>query len=260
MSAHTLLWQLASFGIKSTAILVLVALACAVFHRLGASYRHLFRTAGFCAILVLPILGVILPRQTIAILPAPASAAALPRLASFELATPTIHVQSKARTEEDARTGASVRREPRAEITPVAHRASPESVALWTWALGAAIVLGQYALSLCLLCRSAAKAVKSDPGLYETVSHAAGVSRKWSLLLGDVAGMPSPKTWGVFRPVVAMPAKSTEWPVDQFETVLMHELVHAQTPRLSHPIACHFGLRVELVQSPRLVRPSGDAR
>ena len=229
-----MLSALALFGVKSAAILVVVALACRLFHRLGASYRHLFWTAGFCAILVLPILSAVLPRQNVAILPAPVSEDALPRFAAATHAARDMFPlpnENLARTPVPSLTKSPFTLRPEQTLPritsakPPARQSGPYAIILSIWLTGVMVVLGQHTLSLLLLSKSATKAAKADASLYGEMMH---FSRKWNLLLGDVAGMPSPKTWGVFRPVVAMPAKSSEWPAEQFRTVLMHELIHVQ--------------------------------
>jgi len=41
-----------------------------------------------------------------------------------------------------------------------------------------------------------------------------------------VAAVPVPMTWGWRRPVIALPAASTDWPEDRLRSVLLHEMAH----------------------------------
>jgi TonB family protein len=45
------------------------------------------------------------------------------------------------------------------------------------------------------------------------------------VLISDLAA--TPLTWGVFRPVILVPAYATNWPVAQFDVALRHEQAHA---------------------------------
>ena len=54
--------------------------------------------------------------------------------------------------------------------------------------------------------------------------------------------VPVPVTWGVWRPVILLPAAAIRWPVDRLQAVLRHELVHVSARdaamRLMARIAC----------------------
>ena len=39
---------------------------------------------------------------------------------------------------------------------------------------------------------------------------------------------PVPMVWGIFRPIIALPASSRQWPAERLRAVLLHELIHVQ--------------------------------
>ena len=53
-----------------------------------------------------------------------------------------------------------------------------------------------------------------------------GIRRRVRILTCPDA--PMPMTWGIFRPVVALPADAAQWPAERLRTVLLHELIHVR--------------------------------
>jgi hypothetical protein len=280
---------LASFAAKSTLVLVAATLACLVCRRLGSSYRHLVLAAGFCAILALPVLELVVPRQGIVMLPPGESVArdrlSLPPVLAPETAigarrTPTSESSavgggSSQGLERGARKSAPASTlGPKSDLSTTIPRGSrsarplgnvmggaltvkhenrlvglgiggrePAATLGWSagftpeafylgvlaiWAIGTIACLGGQIVSLWLLAASTSRAAERDKREFSDLAIRAGVSRDWRLFFQDVAGTAAPKTWGVLNPIVAMPPASMDWPRDQFETVLMHELVHVQ--------------------------------
>jgi len=70
------------------------------------------------------------------------------------------------------------------------------------------------------LCRPDAAAVLT------AARHLAGVSRPVRLLVSDEVRVPA--TWGVRRPVVALPAAASLWCAERLRVVLLHELLHVR--------------------------------
>jgi HEAT repeat protein len=77
------------------------------------------------------------------------------------------------------------------------------------------------------ICRSSTAV--TDAGLNNlliNVAAAIRLKRTVRLLISQSAEIPS--TWGIFRPVVILPADIQEWPLDRQRTVLCHELAHVK--------------------------------
>jgi hypothetical protein len=64
-------------------------------------------------------------------------------------------------------------------------------------------------------CATLARAIADELGL-----------REIRVLQGSPTAMPM--TWGLVRPTVLLPAGAEDWPVDQLDAVLRHELAHAR--------------------------------
>ncbi len=105
-----------------------------------------------------------------------------------------------------------------------------ESIALIVWICGAAVVLafgiaGQFSLRQLRL----ASRVVRDPQLLhlrDRVALQLGLRRDVPLLENDCATMPM--TWGVWRPMLLMPAAAREWSEERMRMVLLHELMHVR--------------------------------
>ena len=93
------------------------------------------------------------------------------------------------------------------------------------WLVGAIAVLAQFAAGHLALARLAFAARRTplhlphrDPLARGLRAHGARV--RWS------AGVHVPLTWGVFRPVVLVPAAARAWPASRLRAALRHELAH----------------------------------
>jgi beta-lactamase regulating signal transducer with metallopeptidase domain len=97
------------------------------------------------------------------------------------------------------------------------------------WALGALAVTVRLGASLLRRRRLLATARPLGPEWQELAAIAArrlGVGRRFRLLASVETEVPM--TWGVFSPVVLLPALAGRWPTPQRRTVLLHELAHVR--------------------------------
>lgn len=104
----------------------------------------------------------------------------------------------------------------RALATPVANRA-PTPKTPWIpmlWAAGVLAVLGRLMAGMIRLTwlKRTARQIESAGGV--------------PCLESDRVSMPM--TYGVFRPVILLPAGNDAWPVERLRLVLAHELIHVQ--------------------------------
>jgi carboxyl-terminal processing protease len=101
---------------------------------------------------------------------------------------------------------------------------------LWAWAAGvvasiAPVLLG--ALSLRRVARGSEPVTDSATlRLARRLAARVGLRRPVRVVRGR--GREIPMTWGVFRPVVLLPADSEGWPEGRLATALLHELAHVK--------------------------------
>jgi ketosteroid isomerase-like protein len=97
------------------------------------------------------------------------------------------------------------------------------------WLAGALAVSGVFLSSAAklrgLTRRAGALTAESWAGLAGSLARERGVRRGAFRLLRSAEAHP-PTTWGLFRPVVLMPANCDEWSVRERRDVLLHELSH----------------------------------
>ena len=99
------------------------------------------------------------------------------------------------------------------------------------WAFGAALVLGSLGLSVTArrLLYLRGEGTADEASWDELLTHARrtmGVRRPIRLVESSRALVPA--TWGMWRPVVVVPADARSWPAWQRRAVLMHELAHVR--------------------------------
>lgn len=239
---------LAEFALKSSVVLLGAGLAAVLCRRLGAAYRHLIWTAGFCAVLLLPLLQAVLPSRALPILPAAAAPAAPFRADRSDLAPrSTRQATTLRRSEQPESAGPS----PAERLAPAAASSAPDlehpktsfgdgdnrprpadgTERSWhdlipaVWLIGVLVLLGRHGISLAILARAVRRSPRLDASRFSGLASRAGVKR-W-MLIQDPA--PSgPRTWGALRPVIAIPESASAWPQERLEAVLLHELAHVR--------------------------------
>jgi len=209
-------WFLVETAAK-TSLLVLIAGAFALLlRRSSAAVRHLVWTAGIVTLLLVPLLSRVLPDWHVPVTQAVWSPSELP---FTPVATPPAAVPNVADT-------------PPLAPAPPPHRPAdywPWAVAIW--ALGTCVLAVFFAAGAVRLARLAhsARAVDDEriAGFAETAAHGLGVPRRrFRLRWSDRAS--TPMTWGVWRPVVLLPAEAAGWDDDRLRHVLLHEIAHVK--------------------------------
>jgi TonB family protein len=201
-------WGLA---LKGTAVLCAAYLAAFALRHRSAAARHLVWTAAFAALLALPLLSISLPSLRI-----PGAAAILPDASNLVF-----------RVTATAAAGSEL-----AQLQPPAHAtqsARPDSRGQSNWPLwlllcwlgGSVLVLGQMLFAYIGMARQRASA-SSFLDL-----HALGEMPQGVLALEAARGS-MPMTFGVWKPVVFMPADAAEWSGERRRLVLQHELAHIE--------------------------------
>jgi len=98
------------------------------------------------------------------------------------------------------------------------------------WAGGALVAALRFAAGLLALRRigvhASALGGPDAPDALAAASRLAGLARPVTLLVS--ADVQVPVTWGVRRPVVALPAAAAQWSAERLRLVLLHELLHVR--------------------------------
>jgi len=101
------------------------------------------------------------------------------------------------------------------------------SIALCIWIAGFIGYLSFSMLGFLALQKLRKTPLSVPPGIQQVLDEILREQNhcgKVSLIVSPLAA--SPVMWGVFRPVIALPAKSVEWSNEQIRLVLLHELAH----------------------------------
>src|SRR5207302_912016 len=104
-------------------------------------------------------------------------------------------------------------------------------IGVWgVWALGALVWVARLVPGLVALRQVARRGERwRAPGAVAALAEAArlaGVTRPVTLLRSSAVQVPA--TWGVRRPVIALPAAAATWTPERLRLVLVHELVHVR--------------------------------
>jgi TonB family protein len=192
---------LAEMAVKGSVVLAAAAAAAFLMRRRSAAARHLVWTAGFAALLALPFLTATLP--------------ALRLPAASDGPTAFFQVFASARTASASVPPAT------ADFAPGGGSvgAVPLDLRWWSaaiWAAGASIGLIQMLLACGAVARLRRRARPIESDLAGSVE----------VLESDREAMPM--TFGVFRPVVLLPAGASQWRPERLRVVLLHELAHVR--------------------------------
>lgn len=185
----------AALSLKLTAILGAAFLAHLVLRRASAATRHAVWAAAMLGILLLPAVQFIVPPVEVPI------------------ATPLSSQVSYAPS----------------PLTDIPQAPAPlpwPSVLALIWFLGVTIVLARAMAGLWQLRRMLRSARPASSSLLETLRLRMNVSPAVRLVESELVN--TPMTFGVFTPVVILPAGAQTWAHDRLEVVLAHELGHVK--------------------------------
>ena len=187
---------------RSSAVLALGLVLCALLHRRHASLRHFIVSTALCAAAAVLPLNLFGP--------------------SWDLPWPAVATgadASRAAVDVTMSVGAA---------EPVTAPVDFSALAVIVWTAGA---LGSLAMLLAAFGRlvrvSRRAAPVQDPRWTRTVeqiSTALGTARPIALLQTDAPALLA--TWGVLRPRVLLPANASGWSEDRIRVVLCHEIAH----------------------------------
>ena len=97
---------------------------------------------------------------------------------------------------------------------------------LAVWVLGALVWTARLVPGLVALRRVARRGERWNAPVLAEAARLAGVTRPVTLLRSREVQVPA--TWGVRRPVIALPQAAASWTPERLRLVLVHELVHVR--------------------------------
>lgn len=215
---------------KASLLFAAAGLLSFVLRRRSAAARHTMWTLALLSVLVLPALSLALPRWQLPIITVHGDSAALPasdaqipaRSARLPVASSLLNRAPSA--------SAAVAAAPSTDSASTRTPAAWSALLLTVWLIGASLILarlGAGVIAVQWMARRTERVVDA-PWLAQARSLAAdlGISPRVVFLRSKGAGMPM--AWGVFRPVVLMPAGADQWPAERLRIVLLHELAHVK--------------------------------
>ena len=226
--------------IVKASLVLLITLSAARLLGRSAATRHAIWSAGFAALLALPLLALLLPRVDV---PIPAAW----RAADAAQAVRTT-VSSASNVDERSLSAAAIAA-PAGPSTdpglgsqggePRISRPSAGAVLGGVWVLGTAAAVVTLLVSLMRARRLAAGTGPAGEGWVraaETMRRRAGVRRRVRLVISDRVRAPMAGGW--LRPVVFLPSSAITWTAERRDVVLAHELAHlASADPLRHVAA-----------------------
>jgi len=190
--------------VKATFALALGLTAAALARTGRAAARHAILAGAFAAITALPLVSLFAPPLRIAVSPAPTASPIATSRAPI-----VIYPAGKA------------------PVAPTP-RYSTADLLLAAWAAVAALFLIPVAAGLwqiAKLRRTAVPWIAGQP-MVDRLAREAGIERYVDLLLHEA--LPGPMTCGARRPAIVLPADAPEWPREDVERAIVHELEHVR--------------------------------
>lgn len=197
-------------ALKATFVFTLAALAGHLLRKQAAATRHLVWAVAFVATLGLPALLVAVPGWEVPVLPA--EAVALWEAEPDPGPAPEV-------------LGVAL---PAEAVAPAALPLN--RLLLLVWAAGALLVLARWSAGVvgAVVLTARARPLYEPDWLDATARAARRLGLRRCVALRVSPALRSPMTWGVWRPVVLLPASSASWTEERRLVVLTHELGHVR--------------------------------
>lgn len=223
--------------LKASIVVAIAGLVTTFARRTSAASRHSVWTISLGALLVLPLLSATLPTWDIdgvSIVPRKiqAESGGL-QSAGGAFANVGSAEQRNASRKIVGSVPQSVR-DSRAEVKQAFPSLPPlgsiaATIAMAVWVTGVFLLLLRFLLAAnrvrALSDRTIASCSGSGDVMTVPIRSRFGVPRSITVVTSDEVSMPI--CWGLFRPVVILPASSDRWPSDRKSAVMLHEIAHA---------------------------------
>ena len=258
-----LMYTLIDAAVKAALLLVMVTIIAVLLRRASASFRHMTWALGLACTLCLPLLSQNLPhwRVPVTALPTHSRPAAreAPPLADAAQPKPPIYAPVVPRTKASVPSAAALPRgvaEPTVAVQPpaplpdlTAHppaasapQVSWTTLLLLVWLSGSVLMLAQLAQGVLKVRRIVTTSASLIFGpIAGAAAKAMSVGRHVTLRLASSPGQVMvPFTYGMFRPVIVLPAEATQWPEERLRAALLHEMAHVRRHDWSLQVMGHI--------------------
>ena len=244
-SSQSLNWLavLAECTIKGVAVLALAGLLSVALRRVSAAFRHAVWAGALVALVALPVFSGLLPGWNVGLLPSisPLGVPGLEGERSQDFVAADLSEPSPAGGQLGSVAQAPATPKGFAPLLPMTGKreqlvSDQGPSRLWTWSTwslliwgaGALFLLASRGIGLLQVWRIKGRAKRiREPSWRALVAQLAaelGLGRRVTLLASDRS--ISPMSWGVWRPVILLPAAREEWSDPCRRVVLLHELAH----------------------------------
>ena len=223
---------------KTTIVLAIASLMTLALRRASASARHAVWAIALLSALILPIASTLLPELALPLLPEETLTAARPLLSEDPTPLKRVEVPNSTIVPNPApklaapapaiRSGGGLN-------TPAATEDEGfglprKHTLLFFWMVGASIVFLRLILGSLAIRRLNRHSTRIEGSkwndIVDDLKATFSLKRPVTLRISDQT-IP-PMTWGIFRPVVLLPATATEWTDNRRRLVLAHELAHVK--------------------------------
>jgi beta-lactamase regulating signal transducer with metallopeptidase domain len=239
--------RLADVILKVSVVMGAAALATRALARRSAAARHLVWTFAIGTALAMPILTNVVPRWTVAVLPAsglsePAAADAVASPANNPLSAGPTFPPSRsfggpavalAEAGKSGASEASARQEKSEQSTRAAFawpNLTPQMALVAIWLAGATLVLLPLAFGTVRMWWIAHRSKPASEAAWAPLAWRLAASLQLDGRVAFLSGRREamPMAWGLWRPRVMLPAEADEWPMARQRVVLLHELAHVR--------------------------------
>jgi beta-lactamase regulating signal transducer with metallopeptidase domain/tetratricopeptide (TPR) repeat protein len=216
---------------KATLILLIARLLLAAMPRASAAMKHAIATAALIAVAAMPIATMVMPVWHISTA-APKAARAQKRDVAREIGARDAEPETRGSTIGTAFgiARAVVPDEPLSVIDRMTNlvRGTWKGLVVISFGVGAFLMLVHMLAGMAGVWFVARKATPLEhrESLRELRDAIAQLDLRHDVRLLTSTRISVPVVWGIFRPVLMLPADVTEWPVERLRVVLLHELAH----------------------------------
>ncbi|MBN2163702.1 MAG: M56 family metallopeptidase [Pontiellaceae bacterium] len=241
--------DLVGIELKCSLLLVCAGLVVLLFRRLSASQRHLVWMLALLGTLLVPVAYVAMPQWKLAVVPRETIPVPLRSVPTVRVSVSPVLAGHSALESTGAEVGPVA--EADAESFPVPVEVLPAElpsvpingyqIAWMVWISGVLLVLLPLPIGYVAALRIARKA--SPPtgawlATYDRLKQKLALRRCVVVLERDGGQMPM--AFGIFRPVIIVPSVGRNWPEEERESVLAHELAHVKRHDCLIHLLCSF--------------------
>jgi beta-lactamase regulating signal transducer with metallopeptidase domain/archaellum component FlaC len=205
---------------KALLLLAMAASAALALHGRPARLRAVVLGTALAGSLVIPAVSPLVPTLAVPV--------SIPSLETFENREPELAVLVPAVADPAIQRAHEAHAALQIESSAPRFRLDWQTTLVAVWALGALVMLARLGVGLWRMARAVSSAqVIDDPtwlALLDQARARVGCDRRVRLVVSSELEIPA--TFGILRPVIAVPQHSATWLRDRREAVLLHELMH----------------------------------